>query len=160
MKTLIICFALLAAALAGGCESVVDRMHDRFATVPPKTKVFPASARQVFYAAQGTLKRMGFQLSRTAEAQGIIDGFSHIRPGDGPRESRQYTVEIRLIALGSAETELAILLREQVEGVLSSGAGATDTPLRDHGLYETFFASLRKALADNSSPPPDSAGKG
>ena len=54
-----------------------------------------------------------------------------------------------------SETELAVLLREQVEGVLSSGAGATDTPLRDHGLYETFFAGLRKTLTDKSSPPPE-----
>jgi hypothetical protein len=98
---------------------------------------------------------MGFQLSRTAEAQGIIDAFSHIRPGDGPREARQYTFEIRLIALGPTETEVSVLLREQVEGVLSSGAGATDAPLRDHGLYESFFATLRKTLAENTSPPPE-----
>jgi hypothetical protein len=153
MKSLGPFYLVLGLILLCGCEAVVDRMHERFATVPPKTKVLQAPSHDVFYAAQGTLKRMGFQLSRAAEAQGIIDAFSHVRPGDGPRELRQYTAEIRLISLRSGETELSILLREQVEGLLASGAGATDLPLRDHGLYETFFAALRKALAENASGP-------
>jgi hypothetical protein len=149
-------FFLATLVLFAGCAAVSDRMHERFATIPPKTKVVTGSMRDVFYATQGTLKQMDFQLSRSAEAQGIVNAFSRIRAGDGPRESRQYTVEIRLIALGPTETEISVLLREQVEGVLSAGAGATNTPLRDHGLYETFFAGLRKTLADKSSPPPES----
>ena len=153
----LLCFVtcMLGLACFAGCEAVADRMQDRFAKVSPKTKVIPSASREVFYAAQGVLKQMDFSFSRTAEAQGVINAFSRIRAGDGPREARQYSFEIRLIPLGPTETELAVLLREQVEGVLSSGAGATDTPLRDHGLYETFYATLRKTLADKSSPPPE-----
>ena len=146
---------LFGLLLFTGCEAVADRMQERFAAVPPKTKVIAGSSREVFYAAQGTLKKMDFQLSRTAEAQGIVNAFSRIRAGDGPREARQYTLEIRLTGLGPAETEVSVLVREQVEGVLSAGAGATNTPLRDHGLYDVFYSALRKTLADKSSPPPE-----
>jgi hypothetical protein len=147
--------ALLCLVAFAGCEAVVDRVHDRYATVPPKVKTLPGSSRDVFYAAQGTLRKMGFQFSKTAEAQGIIDAFSAIRAGDGPRESRQYTFEIRLLAMGPDQTEISVLLREQIEGVLSSGAGATNQPLRDHGLYESFFENVRIALAQKSYPPPE-----
>lgn len=157
MKLVAALFCYTALVLFSGCGSMTDRMHDRFATVPSKVKIFPGSSREVFYATQGTLKQMEFQLSRTAEAQGIVNAFSRIRAGDGPRESRQYTLAIRLTALGPSETEVSLLVREQIEGSLSSGIGATDQPLRDHGIYEVFFAGLRKTLADKSSPPP--AGK-
>lgn len=155
MRVLVLFACLFAVSCFSGCEAVADRMQDRFATVSPKRKVLPGSSREVFHAAQGTLMQMDFQFSRTAEAQGIIMAFSRIRAGDGPRESRQYTFEIRLEALGPAETEISVLLREQIEGLLSAGAGPTDSPLRDHGLYESFFAGLRKALADRSYPPPE-----
>jgi len=155
MKLRAVFSCLLAVTCFAGCAAVADRMQDRFATVSPKLKVLPGSSREVFYAAQGTLKQMDFQFSRTAEAQGIITAFSRIRAGDGPREARQYTFELRLVALGPAQTEVSVLLREQIEGSLSAGAGATDSPLRDHGLYESFFAGLRQALADRSSPPPE-----
>jgi hypothetical protein len=153
MSRLSVLFCLTGLVFFSGCEAVADRVQERFSSVAPKTKVLPGSARNVFYASQGTLKQMDLQLSRTAEAQGIVNAFSRIRAGDGPREARQYTLEIRLTGLGPAETEVSVLVREQVEGVLSSGAGATNTPLRDHGLYETFFATLRKNLADMSGSP-------
>lgn len=145
--------ALASALLFAGCDSLPARVQERFATVPPKTQVLTGAHRDVFYAAQGTLKRMDFQLSRTAEAQGIVNAFSRIRAGDGPRESRQYSLEIRLRDLGPSETEVSVLVREQIEGGLATGLGSTDQPLRQHGLYDTFYAMLKQTLADKSSPP-------
>jgi hypothetical protein len=142
------------ALLFAGCDAIPSRVQDRFSAIPPKTQVVGGAQREVFYAAQGALKKMDFQLSRTAEAQGIVNGFSRIRSGDGPRESRQYSFEIRLNGLGPVETEVSVLLREQIEGGVSLGIGATDQPLRQHGLYDAFFATLKKTLADRSAPPP------
>ena len=147
--------ALGCALFFAGCEAIPSRVQDRFSTIPPKTQVVAGAQRDVFYAAQGALKRMDFQVSRAAEAQGIVNGFSRIRSGDGLRESRQYSFEIRLHGLGPVETEVAVLLREQIEGGVSSGIGATDQPLRQHGLYDAFFATLKKTLAEKSSPPPE-----
>lgn len=147
--------ALTSALLFAGCDSLSSRVQERFATVPPKTQVVTGGHREVFYAAQGALKLMDFQLSRTAEAQGIVNGFSRIRAGDGPRESRQYSLEIRLRELGPVETEVSVLVREQIEGGLASGLGSTDQPLRQHGLYDTFYSTLKRTLADKSSPPPE-----
>lgn len=153
MKSLLACLGLIALVLLAGCESVRERVQERFATVPPKVRLVGGGSREVFYAAQGTLRQMDFSLARAAEAQGMINAFSRIRSGDGPREARQFTLEIRLVALGPTETEVSVLLREQVEGLLANGA--TNTPLREHGLYETFFAGLRKVLADKSAPTPE-----
>ena len=139
-----------------GCDSIPTRVQDRFSAIPPKTTVVAGAHRDVFYAAQGALKQMDFQLSRAAEAQGIVNGFSRIRSGDGPRESRQYSFEIRLNGHGPLETEVSALLREQIEGGGSSGIGATDQPLRQHGLYEAFFATLKKTLTDKTALPPES----
>jgi len=143
------------ALLFAGCDAIPSRVQDRFSAIPPKTQFVGGAQRDVFYAAQGALKNMDFQLSRTAEAQGIVNGFSRIRSGEGPRESRQYSIEIRLHSVGPAETEVAVLLREQIEGGVSSGIGATDQPLRQHGLYDAFFAMLKKTLAEKSALPPD-----
>jgi len=155
MKFLLSFAALVVALSFTGCASVKSRVHDRFDRVPPRTQVFGGTQREVFYATQGVLKAMDFQLSRTGESQGIVNAFSRIRAGDGPRESRQYTLEVRLSNLGPNETEVAVLVKEQIEGGLASGVGATDQPLRQHGLYEVFYANLKKALADKAFPPPD-----
>ncbi|MCX6950575.1 MAG: hypothetical protein NTV51_00060 [Verrucomicrobia bacterium] len=153
---LLLSFAALVVALSfTACASVQSRVHERFDRVPPRTQVFSSAQREVFYAAQGALKAMDFQLSRTAEAQGIVNAFSRIRAGDGPRESRQYTLEVRLSNLGPAETEVAVLVREQIEGGLASGVGATDQPLKQHALYEVFYANLKQALTARTFPPPD-----
>lgn len=155
MRALLGAVAIGATIFLVACDSLPSRVQDRFSAVPARTQVVAGSQREVFHAAQGALKRLDFQLSRAAEAQGIVNGFSRIRAGDGPRESRQYTLEIRLNGLGPAETEVSVLVREQIEGGITSGIGSTDMPLRQHGLYETFFAMLRKTVADKSSPPPD-----
>lgn len=155
MKSVFRLTALVVIAFSfTACESVSSRVQSRFEKVDPHTQVFAGTQREVFYATQGVLKGMDFQVSRTGEAQGIVNAFSRIRAGDGPREARQYTLEVRINNFGPTETQVALLVREQIEGGLSGTVGATDQPLKQHGLYEVFYANLKQALAAKSFPPP------
>lgn len=126
-----------------GCESVSSGMRDRFADFPGKTAVVPGAKRDVYYQTQLTLKQLGFQLSRSAEAQGVIEAFSPIQPGDATRTARQITVEVRLNDFGPKETEATIRLWETLEGGLAIGASGSRQPLRDHGLYGSILTRLK-----------------
>ncbi|MBI5768158.1 MAG: hypothetical protein HZA93_10205 [Verrucomicrobia bacterium] len=136
-----------------GCEAVSSGVRDRFGDFPGRTEIVPGARRDVYHQTQTTLKRLGFQLSRSAEAQGIVEAFSPIQPGDATRNARQLTVEIRLTDLGPKETEVTIWLRESLEGGLAIGAAGTRQPLRDHGLYASLFGQLRKPQVESPSAP-------
>jgi hypothetical protein len=131
------------------CESLRDRAREQLAEAPIKREAIEAGKRPVYYAAQHALKRLGFQLSRSAEAQGIIEAHTAIQPGDTTRGARQLTVSVRLETEGDARTMVGVVLREAIEGGLAVGAPGTLQPLREHALYRAFFAQLRAALAEN-----------
>ena len=125
-----------------------DRMRDRFSAPQPKTQTFDADQRAVFEAAQTAMRRLDFQISRSGLAQGILNAHSHLQAGDSFGKARQYTLEVRLHSYEPGKTEVSAVLREQEES--TSFAGATDLPIREHGLYSSFFAALEQALKDRA----------
>jgi hypothetical protein len=140
-----------ALALAG-CESgnaMPERLRGRFNAPQPKIRVYEADQRAVFEAAQSAMCRLDFQISRAAQAQGIVNGHSRLQPGDSFGKARQYVMEVRLHSYEPGKTEVAAVLREQEES--SSFAGATDLPIREHGLYGSFFGALEQALKERAS---------
>lgn len=155
---MILCGAILL--INPGCESgsMPQRMRERFSAPEPKTRIFDADARAVFEAAQLALRRLDFQVSRAAFAQGIVKGYSRLQPGDTFGKARQYTIDLHLTPLDQKRVEVAVVLREQAES--GSFAGATDIPLREHALYDSYFAAFEQALREKSSAAaPPSAGR-
>jgi hypothetical protein len=156
MRTsLLIMFASSVLALVG-CEAsspLSTRVRERFNAPQPKTQVFAADPRAVFEAAQAAMRQLDFQVSRAGVAQGILNGHSRLMPGDSFGKARQYVMEVRLHSYEPGKTEVSAILREQEES--SSFAGATDIPLREHGLYGSFFAGVEQALREKagSAPP-------
>ena len=136
--------------MLAGCESVSERISDRFDLVPPKTKSFNGDKATVFLAAQRALKRMDFVTTRRAAAQGVINARSGIRDTAVFGAGRQFTFEIRLRSVEPRNTEVDVQLIEILEGDFK--AGATTRPLRVHGLYESFFQHLERAMSDGFSP--------
>jgi hypothetical protein len=137
-------FAL--AFLLAGCDSVSERISARFEPVPPKARTYPAEQKVVFEAAQAAVRRIDFQLSRSASAQGIVDGISRIQPGDSFRDAKQHSIAVRIHAYEPGRTQVEVLVREQQES--ADFAGATNLPLREHGLYDSYFAALEQALRE------------
>lgn len=150
--------AIVATALAfSGCESMSTRVSERFATVPPKLKTFEASNTDVFHAAQYVLKQMDYTLTRTAIAQGIVNAKSRVLPADSLGGARQFTIDLKLSGADAGPTEVAMLLRQGVEGDFK--AGPQQETLRDHGLYGAFFSALDRALKTQPAPWLAPAGK-
>lgn len=129
-----------------GCDTLSTTGDGLFATVPPQVRTFEADQKTVFFAAQRALKRMDFTLSRTQLAQGRIEAHSNLRTTEVYGAARQFTLKIELSGLGDRHTEVAALLYEQSEADFKSGA--TNRAIRQHGLYDSFFAQLEQALKE------------
>jgi hypothetical protein len=153
---LIVLLAACALALVG-CESgnaMPARMRDRFQAPQAKVKVFAAERPVVFDAAREAMRQLDFQISRSGMAQGIINAHSRLQPAGSFGKARQYTMEVSLHSYEPGKTEVAVVLREQEES--SSFAGATDMPIREHGLYTSFFAALEGVLKIQGTSPEQS----
>jgi hypothetical protein len=151
MRAAAILLCGMALLINSGCESTESmprRVRERFAAPEPKTRVFDADARAVFEAAQLAVRRLDFQVSRAAFAQGIVKGYSRLQPGDTFDKARQYTIDVRITPLDDKRIELAVILREQAES--ASFSGATDIPLHEHALYDSYFAAFEQALREKA----------
>jgi hypothetical protein len=142
---------LFAVLFLAGCDSMPEGVRQRFEAPQPQVRVYPASQQTVFEAAQHAVRQIGFRTTRTGAAQGIINAISDIQPANALGEARQYSLEVRLNSQDTGHTEVAVVLREQQES--ASFAGATDIPLRQHGLYESYFAALETDLRPKEAVP-------
>lgn len=140
---------LSAILLLSGCDSMPDGMRQRVAP-QPQVRVYEADSHIVFDAAVRGAKQLGLKVTRSGAAQGIVRAISEIQPANALGEARQYSLEAKLQPLESGRTEVAVIVREQQES--SSFAGATDIPLRQHGLYDSYFAAIAASLASTASP--------
>jgi hypothetical protein len=141
---------LTAALFVAGCESLPDRVTQRFAAPVPQERVLELPAEKVFFAVQQALVRLNYQLTKTAQAQGIINAQSRLLPTERFGSSDQYVFEVRLRALDGGATSVSAVLFEQSEGQFR--AGATSTPVREHGRYESFFETLEQVLGEPGQP--------
>jgi len=157
---------LLAGALLGlvlgvaGCESgdaISEHISERIAP-QPKTQTFDGDQRVVFDAAVAAVKAIDFRVTKAGAAQGLVQGISDIMGANTAGGARQFTIEVRVRSYDAKTSEVAVLLRIQEESQAFSGA--TDLPLKDHALYESFFEALQQALkgqGKTGSTPADSA---
>jgi len=136
-------------ALLSSCDSVSSRVHERFSTVPPQTRVFAAERRAVYNAGQVAAKNVGLLLGRTSLAQGVIEAYAPIRSGDLTSDTRQTTLRINFSETDDGETKVDLLVSEQTEGDFPGGKGEKD--LRVHSLYELYFSALQQVLLENGA---------
>jgi hypothetical protein len=129
-----------------GCESISERMAERFDTTPPQTRMIASDQKTVYYAAQKALKRMDFVLTRSAAAQGLVNAQSSIRDTAVFGAGRQFTFEIKVRGADPVSTNVDVRLTELHEGDFK--AGATGKTLRAHGLYDSFFEQLEQAVRE------------
>ncbi len=145
--------AVLAAAVAfAGCESlsdISDSVREKIAARDqPQTKVYPEIApRAVYEAARVAIGQMDFRFLRGGAAQGELEAINGVSTGDAPHSARQVSLKLRLHATTDGGTEVQAWMKEVIEADSANRAGtATETPLRDTPLYDTFFRNLQKAI--------------
>ncbi len=141
--------ALIALLALTGCDSLPTRLSDRFANAAPQEREIEADRSVVFQATQLAFKKIGFTVDRALEAQGIVVARSNLRSDDAFVGVRQYEMDVKVREFGEGASKIAIRLQEQVEGEVK--AGATSHVLREHGLYDSFFAALDASLAELKS---------
>lgn len=139
-------FLLGLTCVFTGCESISQRMAERFDTAPPQTRAIASDRKTVYNAAQKALKRMDFVLTRSAAAQGLVNARSSIRDTAVFGAGRQFTFEIKVNGADPASTNVDVRLIELHEGDFK--AGATGKTLRSHGLYDSFFEQLERAVRE------------
>lgn len=132
------------ALLLAGCESVSNRVAQRFKPVAPQVKDYAKPSREVFEAAQRVFKTMDFVVTRAGQAQGIMEAHSRLLPGADFGSHRQFVFKVRFTALDPALTRVSALLQRDEDD--RAAAGANSEELGVHGLYDSFFAALQQEL--------------
>jgi hypothetical protein len=145
--------AMLAFALVlAGCESLSeakDSIREKLAARDqPQTRVYPdAAPRAVYEAARIAIGQMDFRFLRGGAAQGELDALNSVSGGAAPHSAHQISLKVRLHGTSDGGTEANVWLKEVIESDSANHAGtATETPLRDTPLYDTFFRNLQRAI--------------
>ena len=130
-----------------GCETtrhdMAARVSEKFTGPTYVRRVYAAEPRLVFDQARASVERLGFRITKAGPAQGVLEGFSGLASDDHLRGTRQLAVKIRLNPTVDGGTEVAVLFTEIIEADFDKGAGqGTETSLRDHPLYASFFGGL------------------
>ena len=123
-----------------------SRVHDRFTAVAPQTRTFAADRRAVFEAGLIAVKNVDLLVGRKSLAQGLIEAYAPIRPGDAIRDTRQTTLKINLSETEDGQTQVALLVSENTEGSFPGGVSEQD--LREHSLYGLYFTTLQQVLLE------------
>jgi hypothetical protein len=145
-------FVLLSLLALAGCESTRNDfstgVREKFAGPTYVVREFPGDPRAVFEAARASVEQMGFSITRSGAAQGVVEGVSGLTSDDRLRGSRQRSVKVRLASTVAGATEVSVLFTEIIEDDSSKGAGlATETPLRNSPLYAALFERMTETLA-------------
>jgi hypothetical protein len=140
---------LVAAFVVAGCGSVPERVSKRFSAPEPQERIWEVEEAKVFPAVQEALTRLRYQITRAAQAQGIVNAHSRLLPTETFGRADQYLFEIRMRALDGGATSMAAVLYEVSEGEMK--AGATSTPLREHGRYASLFEMVEQVLREQEA---------
>ena len=104
----------------------------------------------------GTVFLGGFLLSDplmtiNSLAQGMVEGYTAINSGDNTtRDARQTMIQVRLIETAVGETRVELVVSVQTEGDFPGGV--SEQAMREHSLYELYFAALQQVLTERSAP--------
>ena len=142
-------FLSLAVVLLAGCDSMSDRVRDRFSPVPPKVRQFDGDLPTVFAAAQIAFKRLDFVLTDSSGAPVALEASSRIMRSESPGDSRQLVVNLHLHQMEGKQTEVAMRLSLQMKDASLGGPSAQDQ--REHGFYETYFSTLQQVLQERAN---------
>ena len=156
-RVLILSFCFAAIALVAGCDSLSSAsssLREKLvARDEPRVRDYAAPQRATYDAVRIAAEQMGFRFLRGGPAQGQFEAISGVGLGDVPNSARQVSMKVRLHATDDGGTELTVTLKEVIESDTRGHTGvATETPLRDTPLYDTFLRSVQQALDAAKAP--------
>jgi hypothetical protein len=147
--------ALCCAVFLTACESdLSDDVRSALgAREAPQVRSYSADQRATFDAAREVAEQMGFRITRSGAAAGVLEGVTEVSAGDEPGSSRQVSLKVRLSPGEGTSTQMELSLTEVIEAQSSTQEGlATQTPLRDTPMYADFFRGVERALKVSPNP--------
>ena len=143
--------ASAVVVLLTGCDSLAsaaDNLREKVAARDePRVRDYAAPPRAVYEAVRVAADQMGFRFQRGGAAQGEFDAVSGVGKGDVPNSARQISMKVRIHAAGENGSEVTVVLKEIIEkDTANRGGTATETPLRDTPLYDSFLREIQKVL--------------
>ncbi|HRP04362.1 MAG TPA: hypothetical protein PLV87_05580, partial [Opitutaceae bacterium] len=147
MKTYLLpACALLLCLVMTGCESV---RSDLSAGVREKihgpvfqTRVFAGTQRDVFEAARASVAGMGFKITRSGPAQGVIEAFNALSTGETLKTTQQLRLQVRISPVAEG-CEVAALFTQMLENDFNKGRGqATENAVKNTSLYDVLFGRI------------------
>jgi len=135
-------FLLLACVLVAGCET----MPDRFAAVPPQIITVNGGVDEVYVAAQKTFKRLDFVLTRSV--MGRVEAASSIKTSVTFGDSKQVVARVRITQAGPGKSQVELSVTEEVSS--KSLGGTRQQALREHSLFQIYFATLQQVLQERA----------
>ena len=141
-------FAAVAVVLFSGCESLPERVRERFAEAPAQVRTFKGEKRAVYHAAQTTFKELDWVVTHATVSPSRVEAASPINASRAFNDARQLVANLEFTDLGEGETQVSMRLTGQVE---SGGSGVrSQEALREHGFYERYFTALEGVLRNPS----------
>jgi hypothetical protein len=143
------CVALLVL-VGGGCESVRRDfglgVKEKIEGPSYRTEEVAADMKTAFGAAREAVAGMGYQITRSGAAQGVIEAYSRVAQAETLRSSRQARVQVTVSAYGDG-ARVAVLFTELLSSQTDTArGGATEIAIKDGAPYDAFFERLRTAL--------------
>ena len=127
------------------CDSIEapPSWQERFSP-EPQVRTYAGNQPAVFEAARAALRTIDFTITRSRATQGLLEGHSALHAGSAFEGAQQFFMSVKVRESDEpGKIDVSVLLREQEE---NSVAGATEVPVAQHGLYDSFFAALEQRL--------------
>lgn len=157
MKTSLLstCSILLCLALSG-CESVRSDfragVREKIHGPVFETRVFAGTQREVFDAARASVVDMGYKITRSGAAQGVIEGFNSLHTAETLKMTQQLRLQVRISPVPEG-CEVAALFTTMLENDFNKGPGqATENAVKNMSLYEVLFGRIAGNLPKPTAP--------
>jgi hypothetical protein len=148
ITTTAVCLLAASLLLCAGCDSIPDSVLDRIdGAEPPHVRIFAADQRTTYLGARAAIDQLGFRFVKGGPATGDLEALSVLVPGEAQGSTQQFSLKATFSPTPDGGTEVDVWLKEVIEGDTENRQGfATESPLRDTPLYETFFRAVQQGI--------------
>ncbi len=117
-----------------------------------QTRVFAGTQRDVFEAVRASVAGMGYKITRSGAAQGVVEAFNALSTGETLKTTQQLRLQVRVSPVAEG-CEVAALFTQMLENDFNKGRGqATENAVKNTSLYDVLFGRIAGNLPKPPSP--------
>lgn len=117
-----------------------------------QTRVFAGTQRDVIEAVRASVAGMGYKITRSGAAQGVVEAFNALSTGETLKTTQQLRLQVRVSPVAEG-CEVAALFTQMLENDFNKGRGqATENAVKNTSLYDVLFGRIAGNLPKPPSP--------